>query len=230
MAWVMATRGAGRYYAVMTMTTPSMLIGARGYTHKCWQGRFYPSDLPPEWRFLFYTHRYPALLLPARSWGADLARLPALAEEAPPDFRLVLELPETALAPLAEREDWPQPLVAACLVRLSRLRPAHAAALGALARRLPVTVDLRACSEACKAELAGLGVGLCGRPAVGRPPAGPFALSLVDRIDRRALAAALRELCSVSAPAGAALFFQEAASALTGVDEALLIKGLLAGS
>ncbi len=226
----MAARGAGRYYATMTMTTPSMLIGARGYTHKCWQGRFYPPDLPPEWRFLFYSHRYPALLLPARSWAADLGRLPALAEEAPPDFRLVLELPETALAPLAEREDWPQPLVAACLVRLPRLRPAHAAPLGALARRLPVTVDLRVCSEACKAELTGLGVGLCGRPGAGRPPAGPFALSLVDQIDRRGLAAALRELIAAQAPAGSALFFQEAASALTGVDEALLLKGLLAGS
>ncbi len=224
----MAARGAGRYYA--TMTISSILVGARGYAHTCWQGRFYPPDLPPEWRFLFYSHRYPALLLPARSWGADLARLPALADEAPPDFRLVLEVPEPALASLAQREDWPQPLVAACLVRLARLTSAHAALLGALARRLPVTVDLRTCSKACKAELAGLGVGLCGRPAAGRPPAGPFALSLVDRIDRRSLAGALRELGGVSAPAGAALFFQEAASALTGVDEALLLRGLLAGS
>ena len=214
----------------MTMTTSPLLIGARGHTHQCWQGRFYPADLPPEWRFLFYSHRYPALLLPARSWGADLGRLALLAEEAPPDFRLVLEVPERALAPLAAREDWPRPLVAACLVRLPRLIPAHAALLGALARRLPVSVDLRVCSEACKAELAGLGVGLCGRPAAGRSPTGPFALSLVDRIDRRGLAAALRELGAVSAPAGQALFFQDAASALTGVDEALLLASLLAGS
>lgn len=229
-ALVIAVGGAARYYRAMTLTTSSMLIGARGYTHKCWQGRFYPPDLPHEWRFLFYSHRYPALLLPARGWGADLDRLAAFAEEAPPDFRLVLEVPERALASLAARGGWPQPLVAACLVRLPRLAGGHAAPLRALARRLPVSVDLRACSEACKAELAGLGVGICGRPAAGRSPAGPFALSLVDRVDRRGLAAALRELGAVSAPAGQALFFQDATSALTGVDEALLLASLLAGS
>ncbi len=214
----------------MTTIASSILIGARGYTHGCWRGPFYPADLPPEWRFLFYSHRYPALLLPARAWGADLGRIAPFADEAPPDFRLVLEVPEKALAQLAQREEWPRPLVAACLVRLARFTSAHAGPLRVLAQRVPVSVDVRVGSKACQAELAGLGAGLCGRPAAGRSPAGPFALSLVDRIDRRGVAQALRELAAVSAPAGSALFFQDAATALRGVDEALLLAGLLAGS
>ena len=213
--------------ARMTSGTPSLLIGARGYTHACWQGRFYPRDLPPEWRFLFYSHRYPALLMPARAWGSDPARLAALAEEAPPDFRLVLEVPESALPRLAEADAWPRPLAAACLVRLRRLGPVHKKPLAALARALPVAADLRVCEARCRADLAALGVGLCGRPGAARSPSGPFAVSLVDRIDRRGLAAALRELAAVEAPAGSALFFCDPTTAPGGLDEAQLIADLL---
>ena len=216
--------------APMTNAPTPLLIGARGYAHARWRGAFYPDDLPREWRFLFYSHRYPALLMPARAWGPDPARLALFGDEAPADFRVVLEIPEKSLPRMAEVAHWPAPLVAGCLVRLSRLDAAHRKPLAALARALPVTVDVRSCPAGCREELAALGVGVCGRPDASRAPAGPFAVSLVDRIDRRALGAALRGLITIDAPAGSALFFCEPATALTGLDEALLLADLLMGS
>ena len=214
----------------MTNGPPPLLIGARGYAHARWRGAFYPHDLPREWRFLFYSHRYPALLMPAQSWGQDPARLTLFGDEAPADFRVVLEVTEKGLPRMAEVAAWPVPLVAGCLVRLPRLDAAHREPLAALARALPVTVDLRSCPAGCRQDLAALSVGVCGRPAASRAPTGPFAVSLVDRVDRRALGAALRGLLTVEAPAGSALFFCEPVTALTGLDEALLLADLLMGS
>ncbi len=214
----------------MTNGPPPLLIGARGYAHARWRGAFYPHDLPREWRFLFYSHRYPALLMPAQSWGQDPARLTLFGDEAPADFRVVLEVTEKGLPRMAEVAAWPVPLVAGCLVRLSRLDAAHREPLAALARALPVTVDLRSCPAECRQDLAALSVGVCGRPAASRAPTGPFAVSLVDRVDRRALGAALRGLLTVEAPAGSALFFCEPVTALTGLNEALLLADLLMGS
>ncbi len=214
----------------MTHGPAPLLIGARGYAHARWRGAFYPHDLPREWRFLFYSHRYPAVLMPAQSWGQDPARLTLFGDEAPADFRVVLEVTEKGLPRMAEVAAWPVPLVAGCLVRLSRLDAAHREPLAALARALPVTVDLRSCPAECRQDLAALSVGVCGRPAASRAPTGPFAVSLVDRVDRRALGAALRGLLTVEAPAGSALFFCEPVTALTGLDEALLLADLLMGS
>ena len=214
----------------MTHGPAPLLIGARGYAHARWRGAFYPHDLPREWRFLFYSHRYPAVLMPAQSWGQDPARLTLFGDEAPTDFRVVLEVTEKGLPRMAEVAAWPVPLVAGCLVRLSRLDAAHREPLAALARALPVTVDLRSCPAECRQDLAALSVGVCGRPTASRAPTGPFAVSLVDRVDRRALGAALRGLFAVEAPAGSALFFCEPATALAGLDEALLLADLLMGS
>ena len=214
----------------MTHGPAPLLIGARGYAHARWRGAFYPHDLPREWRFLFYSHRYPAVLMPAQSWGQDPARLTLFGDEAPADFRVVLEVTEKGLPRMAEVAAWPVPLVAGCLVRLSRLDAAHREPLAALARALPVTVDLRSCPAECRQDLAALSVGVCGRPTASRAPTGPFAVSLVDRVDRRALGAALRGLFAVEAPAGSALFFCEPATALAGLDEALLLADLLMGS
>lgn len=226
----MACSLEARYHAPMMATSPRLLIGARGHAHACWRGAFYPHDLPREWRFLFYSHRYPALLMPARAWGSDPARLAAFGEEAPADFRVVLEISEKGLPAMARVAAWPAPLVAGCVVRLRRLDAACREPLAALARALPVAVDLRSCPMACREDLAALGVGVCGRPTAGRAPAGPFAVSLVDRADRRALGAALRALAAATAPAGSALFFCEPAAALTWLDEALLLADLLGGS
>lgn len=216
--------------APMTSGSPSLLIGARGYAHASWEGAFYPDNLPPEWRFLFYSHRYPALLMPTHAWGPDGTRLAAFGEEAPAGFRMVLEISEKSLPQMAQVAAWPRPLVAGCLVRLSRLDAAHREPLAALARAVPVTADLRSCPAGCREDLAALGVGVCGRPAAGRAPGGPFAVSLVDRIDRRALGAALQGLMAVEAQAGSALFFCDGATALAGIEEALLLADLLAGS
>ncbi|WP_298138819.1 hypothetical protein [Acidiferrobacter sp.] len=212
----------------MTNGLTPLLVGARGYTHATWRGAFYPEDLPSEWRFLFYSHRYPALLMPARAWGPDPARLAAFSEDAPGDFRMVLEVSEAHLARVAQVAAWPHPVVAGCLVRLRRLEAVHKGPLAALAQVLPVAADIRTCPAGCRAALAALGVGVCGRPGQGRPPAGPFAVSLVDRIDRRTLGAALQGLAAVEAKAGSALFFCDPATALSGVEEALLLADLLA--
>ncbi len=212
---------------VQGAVAPRLLVGARGYAHRAWQGTFYPADLPPEWRFLFYSHRYPAILLPARSWRSDGDTLVRLQDEAPPEFRVVLEVSEGELARLESAPLWPQPFVTACLVRLADLRPQHEAALVALADVLPVVVDLKGRAAPSQARLRELGLGLCGRPAQGRPPAGPYALSLVTRADRALLGRGLRALLDVPAPRGRALFCTDPATAIKGAEEAQLIAELL---
>lgn len=206
-----------------------LLVGARGYDHRSWRARFYPEELPSEWRFIFYSHRYPAVLMPPRAWGFDQARLVAWEEEAPPDFRVVLEIPEAGLEGLVGVEQWPRPLVCAGLVRLSCLTPGRLAALAVLAEKLPITVDFRG-KDAGAEELARIGVGMCGRPGLGRGATGPFAMSLVGHADRPLLGHALRELTETRAPAGAALFLYRPETALARLNDAVLIARLLAGS
>lgn len=206
-----------------------LLVGARGYDHKSWRARFYPDELPDEWRFIFYSHRYPAVLMPPRAWRLDPVRLGAWQEEAPPDFRMVLEIPEGRLDDVGGVENWPRPLVCACFVRLSRLTPGRSRTLAALAEKVPVAVDCRG-EDAFARDLARLGVGVCGRPSLARAATGPFAMSLVGFADRPLLGRTLRELADSHAPAGAGLFFYRPEVALTGLKEAALMARLLTGS
>lgn len=76
------------------MSTEPLLIGTRGWLHASWDGTFYPPELPPEWRFCFYSNRLRSVLVPAELWSqvkrADVAQW---VEDSDPLFRFVLEPP-----------------------------------------------------------------------------------------------------------------------------------------
>jgi len=224
----MAYRDGRSYHRRMVSHgSARLLVGARDYTHKSWRPQFYPDDLPSEWRFIFYSHRYPAILMPMRAAAFETERLSLWEQEAPPDFRMVLEIPGGSLDRFLSAKPLPQPLIAGCVVRVSRLTKAHIAPLAALAQTLPVAVDFRVHASEYIAELSAIGVGVCGRPAQGLAPTGPFAVSLVGKGDRPLLGRAIQDLWQVPAPNGRALFFYEPQTAIKWVEEAQLLASML---
>lgn len=46
----------------------NVLVGARGWAHKSWDGDFYPDDMPAEWQLDFYAQYFKAILLPQVEW------------------------------------------------------------------------------------------------------------------------------------------------------------------
>lgn len=149
-------------------------------------------------------------------------------QEAPPEFRIVLEVSGANLDRVLSVGPVPQPLIAGCVVRAPRLTRAHIGSLAALTQTLPVAVDLRVHTPASIGELSALGIGVCGRPAEGLVPIGPFVVSLMGAADRRLLGRAVQELLRVPAPRGSALFFHEPRTAMKWVEEAQLLAGMLA--
>jgi len=81
------------------MTEP-LMIGTRGWNHTS-GGDFYPSELPEDWRFCFYSNNLRSVLVPQELWvetkRADVAQW---LEDSDPAFRFVLELPATLGLPL----------------------------------------------------------------------------------------------------------------------------------
>ncbi len=176
---------------------------------------------------MFYSHRYPGILLSARAWGIKRERLSLWENEAPPAFRIVLEIPDRRVEQFLALGPLQRPLIAGCVVRVARRIGPLMAGLEALARVLPVAVDTRIPVGDLAAALAEIGVGLCGRPADGSAPSGPFAVSLIGKGDRVLLGRALTALLAVPAPKGRALFFCEPHTAIRSLEEAQWLASLL---
>jgi len=48
-----------------------VLIGAAGWQHPAWRGRFYPDDMPDDWLLSYYNSQFSAVYLPASAvWQA----------------------------------------------------------------------------------------------------------------------------------------------------------------
>lgn len=79
--------------------TDSLLIGTSGWTDDRWNGTFYPSHLPEEWRFCYYSNKLRSVLVPQNIWSAaGTDQLQQWLRDSDPDFRFVLEVS----APLAQ--------------------------------------------------------------------------------------------------------------------------------
>jgi hypothetical protein len=53
------------------MTSTSLvLVGAAGWQHPAWRGRFYPDDMPDDWMLSYYNTQFQAVYLPASVWQA----------------------------------------------------------------------------------------------------------------------------------------------------------------
>ncbi|MHB1565620.1 MAG: hypothetical protein ACYCXG_02690 [Acidiferrobacter sp.] len=206
-------------------TNTALVIGARGYNHRAWCGHFYPPDLPSEWRYLFYSHRQGALLMPARTWYGHSSVLAQWHDEAPPAFRLILELPLRALTDGFMPA--PSPLVAGYVLRAPSLSIDDLPVMAAWAGVAAISVDLARGRARLGPTLAAMQVGLCGRSGPGQAATGPLALTLVGGVDRRVLGRVLRALLDTPAPQGRALFFYRAASALGQITDAQLLVSVL---
>ncbi len=72
---------------------PVLTVGARGWEHEGWNGRFYPADLPPEWRLAYYANEFQAVLVPPEAWaGCTQAQLVQWRADVRGDFRFFVEL------------------------------------------------------------------------------------------------------------------------------------------
>ena len=84
-----------------------LMIGTRGWEHAPWLGDFYPDELPPDWRFCYYSNNLRSVLVPQEIWpDTGRAQVAQWAADSDPAFRFVIELPaaiNVALAP-AQRE------------------------------------------------------------------------------------------------------------------------------
>lgn len=135
--------------------TPDILIGTAGWEHDDWIGEFYPEELPPEWRFCYYSNAMRAVLVPHTAWAASDAHVLAQwAADSDPAFRFVVELPlawaaarDSARAAVGEFMTQLTPLarqVAGCLVRCDLARwdmAALTATVDTVAAHYPVCVE-----------------------------------------------------------------------------------------
>ncbi|QKT02903.1 hypothetical protein HUS23_03305 [Ectothiorhodospiraceae bacterium 2226] len=68
--------------------------GAWDWRHASWQGRYYPDDLPQDWRLAYYANDFACLGVPLDAWYPDaVAGAQVLREAAVAGFRCVVEAP-----------------------------------------------------------------------------------------------------------------------------------------
>lgn len=69
-----------------------VIIGARGWLHPLWDERFYPEDMPEEWRLDYYSNEYKVVLVPAAQWRAADEQVAEWRDEVFEDFRFYFEI------------------------------------------------------------------------------------------------------------------------------------------
>lgn len=80
-----------------------IMIGARGWSDVIPDDDFYPKELPPEWRFSFYSNNLRSVLVPRELWPTTLrADVSEWLNDCDPAFRFVLELPAALSRPLQQ--------------------------------------------------------------------------------------------------------------------------------
>lgn len=81
--------------------TYSCYLGAQGWQHEAWHDRFYPEDLPKEWRLAYYNNFFSCVYLTYAEWaGASAQMWRERLDDLQPQFRLVLQIPK----PLRDEE------------------------------------------------------------------------------------------------------------------------------
>lgn len=69
-------------------------IGAVGWEHPGWCDRFYPDDLPEEWRLTYYGNEFPLVLVPGSQWQAGALSCQLWRDDVDPSFRFVFDVSE----------------------------------------------------------------------------------------------------------------------------------------
>ncbi len=79
-----------------------MMIGTRGWNLAS-GGDFYPTELPDDWHFCYYSNNLRSVLVPQETWDAvQRADVAQWLEDSDPAFRFVLELPAELCVPLTQ--------------------------------------------------------------------------------------------------------------------------------
>ncbi len=166
------------------MSAQPLLIGTRGWLHPAWDESFYPPELPPEWRFCFYSNRLRSVLVPAELWP-DLARADAAqwAQDSDPLFRFVLEVPPDV---------WAVPATA--VARLFDTLAPIAAQIAGLSLAVPATAGSAALDEVLALLIPAHPVCLELSPALADVPAAAevahrHGAALAWRVDEHSLPA-----------------------------------------
>jgi uncharacterized protein YecE (DUF72 family) len=210
-----------------------ILIGARGWDYPGWHGRFYPEELPEDWRLTYYNNLLRAVLVPAEVWpGVTADTVRVWADDSDVNFRFIVETPATlddpaavAAARVAEFHALLAPLgarLAGLLWRISAAAPCAVSSLRSALRlfgnRYPLCVDLPDTARGAEALacLAQHEAGQCWRTeATPAPsPTGRLIVALADEAQPRAQRALLERLAAAATrERQAALFFATAEQA-----------------
>lgn len=80
----------------------SVRLGVVDWRRDDWAGRFYPADMPEDWRLSFYSSQYNCVFLSAPIWRAvDSADLAAWCDDVHSRFLFLLENDENSALPEA---------------------------------------------------------------------------------------------------------------------------------
>ncbi len=67
-------------------------VGAYGWLHPHWINRFYPEDLPADWRLGYYSNEFDTVLVPSFYWQQQsMADCEALLDAVHPGFQFFIE-------------------------------------------------------------------------------------------------------------------------------------------
>ncbi len=71
-----------------------LLIGTRDWQNTAWSRKFYPDNLPDDWRFCFYSNQFRAVLIPGAVWKSVTTKdVNTWIEDSDDEFKVVCELP-----------------------------------------------------------------------------------------------------------------------------------------
>lgn len=81
----------------------SIYVGTRGWEDTAWAARFYPEELPDDWRFCYYSNRLRAVFVPGTALASVAATTVAQwMEDSDPEFAMVVEVPADLARPSAD--------------------------------------------------------------------------------------------------------------------------------
>lgn len=71
-----------------------LLIGTRDWQNTPWAKKFYPDNLPEDWRFCFYSNQFRTVLIPGTAWESVTDDdINTWVEDSDEEFKIVCELP-----------------------------------------------------------------------------------------------------------------------------------------
>ncbi len=96
----MGSTGDGNKNAAGTaVSTCEVLVGSRGWEREDWTGRFYPEDLPTDWRLTYYANVFRSVLVPApRLLHVSVEAVGQWTEDVPEGFLFCLEISHELMA------------------------------------------------------------------------------------------------------------------------------------